>query len=264
MNAIDFHTHAFPDSLAGRAVPLIEEMSGVAPVLDGTIPSLLESMDDAGIERSVICSIATKPEQFDSIMQWSGAIASDRIIPFPSVYPGQPKTADQVAAVADAGFKGVKIHPYYQDFDLDDPRIYPLFEVAQASGLIVVCHTGYDVSFERVRRADPVRIRNVLDAFPRLKFVTTHLGAWEDWDLAREHLVGRPVYMETSFAMELLGPARSREILLDHPKEFILFGTDSPWTGQKATMQALLDLDLGSEREERLFHRNAEELLGLA
>jgi hypothetical protein len=65
----DFHTHAFPDALATRAIRALEaETDRVKARLDGRISSLLRSMDYAGIRRSVICSIATKPEQFDSIL----------------------------------------------------------------------------------------------------------------------------------------------------------------------------------------------------
>ena len=90
--------------------------------LDGRISSLLKSMDEAGIERSVICSIATKPEQFEPILKWSKEIASERIVPFASVHPADPLAAQQVRAVARAGLRGIKLHPYYQRFDLDEER----------------------------------------------------------------------------------------------------------------------------------------------
>jgi hypothetical protein len=71
MPVIDVHAHAFPDELAPRAVSRIEGLAGVRAVLDGTVSSLLRSMDAAGIERSVVLSIATKPSQFESILAWS-------------------------------------------------------------------------------------------------------------------------------------------------------------------------------------------------
>ena len=65
---IDFHTHAFPDELAERVIKMLEDEGGVKARLDGKISSLLGSMDKCGIEKSVICNIATKPAQFDSIL----------------------------------------------------------------------------------------------------------------------------------------------------------------------------------------------------
>ena len=88
MKTIDFHTHAFPDFLAERAITQLQARAhGYRAFLDGTIPALLRSMDSAGIEKAVVCSIATTPAQVDSIIQWSAEIASDRIIPFPSIHP---------------------------------------------------------------------------------------------------------------------------------------------------------------------------------
>ena len=87
MQIIDFHTHAFPDDLAARAVSALEKGAGVPAMLDGKVSSLLKSMDRAGIERSMVCSIATKPAQFQKILDWSKAVRSSRIIPFPSIRP---------------------------------------------------------------------------------------------------------------------------------------------------------------------------------
>ncbi|WP_211248521.1 hypothetical protein [Desulfobulbus elongatus] len=44
-------------------------------------------MARSGVERSVLCSIATRPEQFSPILDWSKAIRSERIEPFPSLHP---------------------------------------------------------------------------------------------------------------------------------------------------------------------------------
>ena len=157
---IDFHTHAFPDALAERAMARLRgESDQVRAWLDGRVSSLLESMDRAGIGRAVVCSIATKPDQFEKILAWSGQIASDRIIPFPSVHPRDPQARERIGRVAEAGFKGIKFHPYYQEFDLDDPVLMPLYDRIEQAGLILLCHTGFDVAFPRIRRADPVRRR---------------------------------------------------------------------------------------------------------
>jgi len=265
MRIIDVHTHAFPDSLAARAMQALkDDAEGATAYLDGTLGALLGSMDAAGIERAVVASIATKPEQFPSILRWSKAIASDRIIPFPSIHPADPQVAERVRELAAEGLQGLKLHPYYQGFDLDDPQLLPLYEAIQRSGLILLCHTGFDFAFPRVRRCDPARIVRLVEAFPELKLVTSHLGAWEDWEEVQKHLVGKPVYMETSFSFEPPHRERSREILLAHPQERLLFGTDSPWRSQAETIEAIRSLGLGAEREACLFFRNAERLLGLA
>ena len=262
MTITDFHVHAFPDSMAGRAMRALEESAdGVTAHLDGRVSSLLKSMDCAGIDRAVICSIATKPEQFGSILDWSGRIASDRIIPFPSVHPRDPDMTENLGRVAEEGFKGIKLHPYYQDYYIDEDALFPLYERVVELGLMIVCHTGFDIAFERVRRADPGRILNVVQRFPELKLITTHLGSWDDWDDVRQYLLGKPIYMEISFSLELLPREEARDILGRHPMEYVLFGTDSPWTDQSGAIELLRGLDLDPKREAAILSGNADRLL---
>jgi uncharacterized protein len=259
---VDFHAHAFPDSLAARAVGQLQHEGNVKAVLDGRIASLLVSMDASGIETSVICSIATKPEQFDPILKWSLKIASPRIIPFASIHPKGPDPIGKAHQVAEAGLVGVKLHPYYQDFVLDDDALHPFYRTLEELGLLVVCHTGFDFAFPRDRKGDPMRIVRVLDHFPNLRFVATHVGAWDDWDEVERHFIGKPIATDLSLSLEFLGPARGREMLLAHPADYILFGTDSPWGGQAETLRMVRDLQLGDEREQRLLWQNARRLLG--
>jgi len=265
---IDFHTHAFPDPLAERAVQLLLEEGrkkyDVHAYLDGRISSLLTSMDRSGIEKSVICSIATKPSQFDPIVKWSKQIMSDRIIPFPSLHPESPDAVEQVRQIRAEGFKGVKFHPYYQDFSIDEKRLFPMYEELQKQRLIVVMHTGFDLAFERDRKCDPEKILRVLDSFPDLRLVTTHLGAWEDWDEVERHLSGKKIYMEISFSLDCMPMETARRIIMKHPKDHILFGTDSPWADQADALALLKNLELGQEMENLVLRKNALNLLTAA
>lgn len=264
MEIIDFHTHAFPDSLAPKAITALEaETDDVHACLNGTIGALLESMDRANIMTSVIANIATKPGQFEPILQWSQEIASERIVPFPSVHPADPDLRGRVARIHEAGFKGIKLHPYYQGFTLDDEAVYPLYDEIERRNLILLSHTGFDIAYPRDRIADPVRVRRVLDAFPDLRLVCSHLGAWEDWDEVERHLIGRPIYLEISYSLNTLPAARAGELLLAHPKDRLLFGTDSPWEDQKTAAERVSAMGLSADLLESLFFRNASALLGL-
>jgi predicted TIM-barrel fold metal-dependent hydrolase len=122
-------------------------------------------------------------------------------------------------------------------------------------------HTGFDLAFERKRICDPEKIVRVLKIFPDLKMVTTHLGAWEDWDEVERHIVGKKIFMEISYALDILDKEQARRIILNHPREYVLFGTDSPWTDQSWTLTLLKNLELGQEREDLILRENAAALL---
>jgi len=260
---IDFHTHIFPDHVAAKAIPALADKGKVRPHTDGTMDGLLASMDHNGISASVACMIATRPEQFSSILAWCEHIRSERVIPFPSVHPDAPDCLEQLRAIHEAGFKGIKMHPYYQEFTLTDEKMEPLYETVRELGLVLLMHTGFDVAFPQVRLADPEKIARVCRRFPGLRFVASHLGAWRLWDEVRLHMCGEPIYMDISFSLPFAGREKAREIILSHPPGYILFGSDSPWEDQGAALASLNDLGLPAEVLRGIKHDNAARLLGL-
>ncbi len=262
MGIIDFHVHAFPDALAGRAISRIEEMSGAKAVLDGTVSGVLASMDEAGVDQSVILSIATRPEQFDSILSWSRGIASARLVPFLSVHPADPAAPEKIRVARAEGFRGMKFQPYYQDSFLDAEEMFPIYEAMEKHGLICVVHSGFDLAYPTTRRAEPARIVNVLKRFPALTFVATHLGSWKDWESVRALLPSQPMFVEISYSLEFLPPQEARDLIRAFPRDRVLFGSDSPWAHPARTRELLARLQLGPEHEEAILWKNARRLLG--
>ena len=260
---IDFHTHAFEDTLAAKAIPFLEKEGHIHAVTDGRAASLIASMDRAGIARSIVCPIATKPSHFDGIRSWARQIRTTqpRLEMLLSIHPDDPDALTHINETADEGFKGVKFHPYYQRFTIDDPRLFPLYKQLAERGLFAVFHTGFDIAYPPHRICDPIRVRHVIDAIPTFKFVATHLGGWHDWENARRYLIGQPVYIETSFALYELPPAVARAMILDHPADRILFGSDSPWASQSEELARWRTLDLPEDRLAAALGGNAAQLL---
>ena len=81
---IDFHTHAFPDFLAQRALDSLSKDIASAPLTDGTVAGLLSSMDAWGVDRAVICNIAARPGQTENVNAFAVETARaypDRLFP---------------------------------------------------------------------------------------------------------------------------------------------------------------------------------------
>ncbi len=162
---IDIHTHAFPDHLAPTALEKLEDSSGTKAFTNGTIAGLLKSMDTAGINMSVVHSVATSPSQTESIRRWSLSIRSSRIIPFPSVHPDSDDTKKDLMKIAGDRFPGIKLHPLYQNFCIDEEKMYPLYECCQDLGLIILFHAGQDISYPPSDQASPRRLKKIRDLF---------------------------------------------------------------------------------------------------
>jgi len=130
---------------------------------------------------------------------------------------------------------------------------------------VVLSLTCYSAPFDHPL-ADSIgeKLLRIKEAFPTLKFITTHLGAWRLWDEAREYLIGREIYMEISFGLDELPPGQAREMIMAHPDGYILFGTDSPWTDQAKTLSLLKNLSLPEGKLKQVLAGNAASLLGTA
>ena len=109
--------------------------------------------------------------------------------------------------------------------------------------------------------SDPQAFARLLDRFPELTVVLAHMGGWQQWDEVERSLVGRPVYLETSFSISYLGEQRFCELIEAHGAEKVLFGSDGPWADVGSEIGRLSSLPLSDEAREAILWRNAARLL---
>jgi len=261
----DSHAHAFPDSIAPSALRHLIDEALWRPIQayhDGTLKGLLDSMDRAGISRAVVCSVATKPTQVRKITDWSAAIASDRITPFASIHPDFDQPEAEVERIAQLGLRGLKIHPQYMNCGFDDPRMIRIAKAAAKANLCFTMHCGHDLGFQKSDLGNPLSLRRLHEAVPDLRILACHFGGWEWWDEVVKHVAGLPVWIETSFVIGQCSRELVERILEIHPKEYLLFGTDSPWADQKAEVEAFLSLPLDEPIKRAAMWDNMLRYLG--
>lgn len=264
MKTIDIHTHAFPDELAARAIAHLEAECPEKAVAEATVGSLLASMDAAGVDASVICAIATKPDQTEGILAWCDAIRSERIVPFPSIHPATPEAGRWVERIVAEGFRGIKLHTMWQDFVADGGSADEIYAAAEDLGLLIQFHCGQDFAFPDDDRAEPRRMARISERFGGLKMICSHMGGWRIWAESAAHLVGRPnVWLETSFSLASLGPRRASEMIRRHGPQRVMFGTDWPWARQVDEVSLLEGLELSAAERAGIRWGNAAALLGL-
>lgn len=239
---IDFHTHNFPDALAPRAVEsMVQKLRGaLLPVGDGTLATQLKDMDRAGVARAVACPVATKPSQFKVILDRAKAVrdgefgpeAATRLVQLCSVHPADGDYAAHLKEVASAGFKGIKLHPYYQGFRLDDPQVFPFFAALRDAGLFVTVHCGIDLGFTDVPMScGPDQIAALLRAVPDLVFIAAHLGGCGgNPPHATDRLLEFPkCYFDTAVVCCCDDDQEAQRVMAEWPAERLLFATDYFW-----------------------------------
>ena len=281
---IDFHTHIFPKKIAAHAIATIEIKAATPTYLDGSLDDLRASMKEAGIDISVLLSVATNPLKVSHMndLQIAGAEQGDPdLIWFGCVHPYAPNWKEELERIAKAGLKGIKLHPQYQGVPIDDPATLRVLEKCGELGLMVVNHSGKEPAFPYLGAySSPQQIRNVIKQVGPITFIGAHMGALQDWSEAADMYGDLPsVYIDTSFGLRHLKPGQrgyyTQEALglMDEPEfiklvrdigaDRVVYGTDSPWRSQKDTVDAIRALPLTDEEKERIFHKNAEKLLNL-
>ena len=258
---IDIHTHAFADAIAAAAMGALEAESGYPGSFDGTVSGLLAIMDNAGIDAAAIQPVATKPSQVRTINDWIARVASKRIVPFGAMHPELDDPAGEIARMAGSGICGFKMHPEYQRFSPDDPALAGLFDAASEAGLIVLFHAGRDIAIPTLR-GTPEAFARVSLRHPGLKIILAHMGGFQLWDEVREHLIGRDVYLDTSYTLGHLPDEEFLEMIEAHGPERILFGTDAPWTDPRVELPRLTALLTDERTRSQVLGGSAEALLG--
>ncbi|MCL2747109.1 MAG: amidohydrolase family protein [Oscillospiraceae bacterium] len=259
---IDFHTHIFPRKIAGRAMDILIRNSGnLMPCADGTREGLLALMDADGVGKAVALGIATNDKQMPRVNDYAISIGAGRLIGFGSVYPKGAGALEELHRLKESGVLGVKFHPEYQSFFVDDDALAPVYETIRKLNLITVFHAGADIGFAAPVKASPRRLAAILPAFGKTPVVLAHMGGYILWDEVLEVLAGGPAYFDTSFCYSRIPLPLCREIVKKHGADRILFGSDAPWC--RPANEILLIDALGLNEQERagVLSGNAKKLL---
>ena len=261
---IDFHTHCFPDRIAERAIEKLSFLSGgLEYSTNGTLQGLKDSMQKYGVDISVVLSIATNEQQQQNVNEFAKTIDNKKdIFSFGSVFPFAKDFEEQLEKIKEMGLKGVKLHPDYQGFFVDDEKMKPLYKKISDLGLITVFHAGMDYGFAPPYCATPERIARALNWFES-PVVAAHWGGINCNEGVLEHLCGKNIYFDTSFGYSMMPRYYALKILEKHTPDKMLFGTDTPWHTPQMELRLLNNLGLSDTDMEKITSGNAKKLLGI-
>lgn len=267
MLLIDFHTHAFPDKLAERALGTLAAKVRMTPETDGRIAGLLSHMADSGVSRSVVCNIATNAKQMSKVNDFAIEtlhLYGDRLTPLGSIHPEAEAQSEEIERLHSAGIPGLKLHPDYMGFRIDDPIYDEIFDTAAALGMFIIIHAGFDVYSPGKVWAPPDAIVRRITNSPRTTLICAHYGGNMMWNEVEEKLLGKNIFIDTSMgSLEGLSRERAARMFGKHDSSQILFGSDCPWAGQKETFEFVDSLPVSADIKEKIFFKNACELLSL-
>lgn len=261
MKYIDAHAHVFPDHIVEKVIGALQDFYGYKWQGKGIVSDLLESMEEAQITRSVIFSAATKPEQVESIHDYIHSVLNafpGKFIGFGSMHPAYSNVKNELKRMRSLGLKGLKFHPDFQQFRIDQKEMFAIYEAAGPE-IPILFHVGD----KRFQNSNPERLAKVLDSIPGLTVIAAHMGGFSEWESAWECIIGRrDVYVDISSTIGHISPEETAKMVRAHGADRVLFASDYPAVRQKQAIADVLSLNLSNEENELIFYRNAERIFG--
>lgn len=262
MKYIDMHSHIFPPGVAEKVIDTLEQYYGSRWVGTGELDDLLRNLRQAHISRSVIFSSATKPSQVIPINNFLSRLQSqypELFLAFGTLHPDFPDCGAEIRRIRKLGLRGLKFHPDFQRFNIDDPRMNGIYEAA-GGDLPLLFHVGDS----RTQFSKPERLLNVHRHFPELKLIAAHMGGYSEWDQAWRHLIGTDIWLDISSTIKFIGPQEVRRMTEAHGSDRVLFASDYPAANHSKAVEEVLSLGLPEEDNAKIFYKNAERLLGIS
>ena len=260
----DSHAHIYPAKIAEKAAKNIGAFYDLHMDFDGSVDKLLEVCNEVGVEKCLVHSVATTHEQVQKINNFiheSVAAHPDRFVGFCSLHPSM--SAQEIEAEIDRvislGLKGVKLHPDFQHFNIDDPHAMEMYEIIDGR-LPILFHTGD----KRFGYSTPSRLSVAAKRFPKQIMIAAHLGGYTEWDSANKCLPDLPnVYTDTCSSLAFMTPEKAKEYITAFGEDRVFFATDYPMWSAKDELERFNKIDLSDEAREKIFWKNICSLLNV-
>ena len=261
MRFIDFHTHIYPDAIAHKAAESIRDFYSLGDrAIDGKAENLIMLGAEAGVSEFVVLPVSIQPQRTRHINDFilEQVAKEPRFYGYGTVHAAMDNLTDEVQYIMDNGLRGIKIHPDSQVFDIDDPRLMPMYEMIQDK-IPIIIHMG-DLRYDYSR---PERLKHVLDLFPRLQAIAAHFGGYQMHELAADVLHDKNCFFDVSSSLMFMAEGEAEQYIRHHGADRFVYGSDFPMWNPVTEMQRFLKLDLTHKEQEQIAHKTALEILKL-
>ncbi len=259
----DAHAHIFPEKIASKAVAGIGNFyDSLEMHLDGTADTLVRQGEAADVGGFLVQSVATTPEQVKSINDFISEQVKkypDKFVGFAAMHLDFPDIEQELERAVSLGLKGIKLHPDFQRFYIDDEKAFRIYKAAEEMKLPILIHMGDS----RTEFSKPARLAKILEKFPALDVIAAHFGGWSEWDSAAAILGGKRLWTDCSSSLYAMSPEHARKLIDAYGADRVLFGTDYPMWTAKEELERFERVPLTEREREMILHENAEKLLNI-
>jgi len=261
MALFDIHTHVYPEEIAQKATDSVKDFYRIRGAdMDGTTDMLLARGKQAGITGFLILPVAIRPDRVRGINDFivEKVRQHPEFVGFGTVHAAMEGLTDEVHRIMDLGLKGIKMHPDSQRFPIDDTRLYPLYE-AMEGRLPVMLHMGD----QRYNYSHPVKLRKIMDQFPRLQVIATHFGGYSMYETAYELLYDTDCIFDVSSSLMFMPEGVAEKLIGRYGAERMAYGTDYPLWDPVEEVARFYRLKLTDAQFEQIAWKTAHRFLKL-
>ncbi len=277
---IDFHTHVFPPRIKKNRSrytdndPCFAVLYSSKDARLATADELIDSMDKAGIDLSVIANIGWLTHELcvetnDYILE-SIARYPRRLVGFCAVQPRSPEAAAaEIERCVGGGARGIgELRPDMQLFDLrDEEMMQPFVEVITKHRLILMTHTSEPVGHDYPGKGiiTPDMLYPFITSFPDVTTVCAHWGGGLPFYALMPEVKQalKNVFFDTAASPFLYHPQIYNQVARLIGAEKILFGSDYPLLPQSRLLQEIDSAELPEEAKNLILSGNARRLLNI-
>lgn len=263
MEIIDAHAHIYPEKIAAKATDTIGIFYDIKMEMPaGTAERLIEDGKRAGISRYVVHSVATTAHQVRSINEFikREVEAHPEFIGFITLHQdlSEEEVKSEVEWALANGFRGIKLHPDFQKFNIDD-EVAEKFYRASEGKLPILLHMGDD----RYEYSKPQKLVSMAKKYPGVKFIAAHFGGYRCWEDSPLYLGLDNVYFDTCSSLPFISTERAYELIKMLGADRFFFATDFPMWDAVAELERFNKIPLTEKEREMIFSGNIKRLLGL-
>ena len=261
MKIIDIHTHIYPDAIARKATDSIRDFYQLeGGGMDGSVQMLRARGAEAGISTYVVLPVSNSPRRVRHINEFllEQSKKHEDFIGFGTLHADMEGLMEETEWILQNGLHGIKMHPDSQQFNIDDERLFPVYEHLQ-DRIPVMLHMG-DL---RYNFSHPVRLKRVLELFPHLQVIAAHFGGYSMYHTARELLWDTDCIFDVSSSLMFMEEGVAEKYINSYGAERMAYGTDYPLWDPVQEVERFSRLKLTDDEFEQIFHRTAERILNL-
>ena len=263
MEIINAHAHIYPEKIAAKATDTIGVFYDIKMQMPaGTAERLLEDGSKAGITGYIVHSVATTAHQVRSINEFikRECEAHPEFIGFITLHQDltEQEVINEVELALANGMRGVKLHPDFQKFNIDDECAEKFYR-AIGGRLPILFHVGDD----RYDYSAPARLVKMAKKYPEVNFIAAHFGGYRCWADADIYVGLENVYFDTCSSLPFISTEEAKRLIDLLGADRFFFGTDFPMWSSVEELERFRKIPLTDSEREMIYSKNIKRLLGL-